>query len=426
MKKVNILHSILFLYFLFSFLISAEARRIRGENPDTPPRKLYAFSRYLYDNIQKSEFTKQDVMDLTGWSYQIVHHKMILLTEAGILEVINPGRRPQYYRFKSPFDSRENLELLAGIRELDKTKYTEAERGEVVQIIKRKIETLLDAKESLNIGFSPELESHSQELKTKLLIALGYSYPGLIELFKSFSAIEIKSGNEVDLDYAHDNNKLTLAISDDEIARAISSETWDLFERYLSIRRSLPAKVIAQDMEVDVSAVYTALGMFDFSPQEYERMMSQEEQIFASILGEERASEYKPFPEELIPFEKFIAQRKSLDGLYQRFLSALRPMAKYIEEKNVILRYVLDTALTEQEREILIYRFGYFDGEPHTYWETSKKFGISIDKVKRLILSALEKMKETSVDWSIDPDLLAPHIERVNQIYQEIQELFSP
>ena len=58
-----------------------------------------------------------------------------------------------------------------------------------------------------------------------------------------------------------------------------------------------------------------------------------------------------------------------------------------------ILYNETESQLTESEKEVLKYRYGYFDGDIHTLEDTGKRLGFTKDRIRRIEFRALNKMR---------------------------------
>lgn len=65
------------------------------------------------------------------------------------------------------------------------------------------------------------------------------------------------------------------------------------------------------------------------------------------------------------------------------------------EEKKKAIQKVLDT-LSEKEKSVIIYRFGFNDSEPKTLLQTGELLGISKERVRQIENNALKKLRHPS------------------------------
>lgn len=405
------------LFFLFIHLCSGNgiARVIRGENPADLPATLHGFGVYIYEKIAEGKlperFTRQDVINLTGWSYLTVYRKTILLEEIGILEVWEG--RPNYYSLKSPFDKRENLELLSVIEELHKGSYDAEERAEIVPIIKEKIEIIkqameLAAKEELNVQLSPELREEFPLIKMKFFI--GIVGQNLIDLYKSFTSIKITKSEypppqRVDIDYNPAKDEIIIILPGYPfriiVGEKVSPEAppYDPMWNWLGsefIRRELVYAVITGDLKLEVNGT-PAQKIF------YNLLFSSQFIIRTATLTSDFAL-----------LERFIMERNEpvIKPLFQEFISVYKEILQlYLE--------ALGGILTEKEWKILSLRYGLKDGKPRTLKEVASIFNITRERVRMIEIKALEKLRRLYLD-------ITPYKARIEEILQKVYNIFYP
>jgi hypothetical protein len=235
---------------------------------------LSRLGTFIYDRLKaekKEEFTNEDIMRWTGHSYGNAVLKSELFTKVGILELFRQEGRKLFFRFSPQFQDRENLELLAGVKELqERAGYSSAELEPLVSIIKDKIALILDAKEKLNID-TRNFGDSGPDLRKKFLIAI--SYPGLIELFRSFSAIILEKGENIGVYKYKMGDILKFVFPGRYIEDVLVSQgIWNLFLDYSAdpavqrelrfpLRRTTAFSVLRDDagLETDWNAIFKDL-----------------------------------------------------------------------------------------------------------------------------------------------------------------------
>lgn len=63
--------------------------------------------------------------------------------------------------------------------------------------------------------------------------------------------------------------------------------------------------------------------------------------------------------------------------------------------------------LTEREREVVRLRFGIDTGRRHTLEEVSRRYGLSMERVRQIEVRALRKLRRPAIRWDLGFDLLA-------------------
>ena len=54
---------------------------------------------------------------------------------------------------------------------------------------------------------------------------------------------------------------------------------------------------------------------------------------------------------------------------------------------------IMDKCLTEREKEVLMYRFGFYDNKVWTFKELSEKYGVTFERVRQIEYRAIEKIR---------------------------------
>ena len=72
------------------------------------------------------------------------------------------------------------------------------------------------------------------------------------------------------------------------------------------------------------------------------------------------------------------------------------------KETVVQLRRAVQSSLTEQERQVIVLRYGLDGGQPHSLAETAALLDISKERVRQIEQEAMAKMKKLGVDFGLE------------------------
>ena len=120
---------------------------------------------------------------------------------------------------------------------------------------------------------------------------------------------------------------------------------------------------------------------------------------------EEIANELETTPEEIAELHKYSQRIASLEASVSdensvelgdliedtRSLDPVDIVAKVFRDQK--LKQMLD-GLTEREAEILKFRYGLIDGDPHTLKETGKRLGLTRERIRQIETKALNKLRK--------------------------------
>jgi len=83
---------------------------------------------------------------------------------------------------------------------------------------------------------------------------------------------------------------------------------------------------------------------------------------------------------------------------------AVMPSEQIEEERRVALIYNWLSELLENEKDIIILRFGLDDGEPKTLESIGQRYGVTRERIRQIEASALRKLRKLSVRMDIGLD----------------------
>ena len=66
---------------------------------------------------------------------------------------------------------------------------------------------------------------------------------------------------------------------------------------------------------------------------------------------------------------------------------------EYIYMKELVGELLNTPSLTEKEKEVLTYRFGFYDGKPKTLEEIGKIYNVGRERIRQIEGKALRKLK---------------------------------
>ncbi|MCM8778445.1 MAG: hypothetical protein NC898_04955 [Candidatus Omnitrophica bacterium] len=376
------------------------SRRIKSRN-FVP---LYEVASFLYREFGKDKFTIQEVMEnatrkgLPGFDYSNTYYKLEIFVRVGVLAV--ERSKPNYYYFLPPFNTPRNLQLLFFISELHRAIYYSHALNEVEGSIRGKLEIIKTAIEIgdrgiIKVRLSPEL-TNFPELKMRLLI--GIVGQKMIDLYKSFSEILIKTQNygypfRVDIDY--DSERITITLPKypleyvyEEIPLLPMTGTepekieCDLMWNWIGnehFRRELVQAVIQKDLQLEALISPLELYFFGGITLLYETM--------PGIISR-----------RLTLLEKFISRRdeERFVNDYLKFISLVRKIL------DIRLRPV--EQLSPTEKRVLILRYGIADpinpepGRPRSRKEVAELLKITPEAVRQAEMRAREKLKLGSAE----------------------------
>jgi DNA-directed RNA polymerase specialized sigma subunit len=423
-KRILLLTLLLFSFSAINFSFANEVtRRIR--DTDSAPRALYELALFIFDKFGTNEFTIQEIADALGKTPQDIYYRVEILSRVEVLSKEKKGRE-NYYRFISPFDSRENVKLLSSVPELHRARYDSHQMtNELVAniihnigIIKEAIE--LAARGEFNIQLSSQLQEKFPEVRTKFLMGLigardNEELRNVWSIYKNFSQVKIVTTDyplyRVDIDYDPLKNEAKILLPTypldyvfkdtpfEELLQIYADGMWNWLGD-ARFRRELVYAVILGDTKL-------------------EALLTQGESYFLSGLGINLGLSFL-LHEELPFLERFIIHRNNpvIQPYYERFIS----LAKQVLQ---IRRNPVD-GLSPQEKEILTLRYGLGDGVPRTLRDVVRIFEergqeITRERVRQIEIKAIHKLKGELRFWEI-----APYLNQIKEIFQLLYPILNP
>lgn len=94
------------------------------------------------------------------------------------------------------------------------------------------------------------------------------------------------------------------------------------------------------------------------------------------------------------------------------------------EIKQVILEALENSNLTEKEKEVIVLRYGLFDGEFKKYKEIAEKFGVTKQRIFQLEVTALKKIRNSKISYklSLYTDTPYENLERIGKTKIQIKK----
>ncbi|MDP8234155.1 MAG: sigma factor-like helix-turn-helix DNA-binding protein [Candidatus Saelkia tenebricola] len=411
-------------------LSSNITRRVKSSQFEVT--SMHGFAMAIFNRFGSEQFTMKEAQEVLD--NKNPYYSLQLLSDAGVLEAYKPGlRKENLYRLIPPFSySENNLKLLSFIPEFqNKTVSSKDFTDELISSARANVNVVKEAiglfdKGVFDISLLGELSQH-EEIKFQFL--MGVISQDLVGLYKTFSKIEIRNAGldpKVNIDYNAVNNSLMISLPGYPFDFAYEDDRASLL-----LMKTMGIGVDLDSLEIRADNMWKWIGTPEFK-RELIYAVVQGDIMFEALLtpleglllGNLRVSiATLPLPEEVdcIDFLANIVEfrnHSSIKQVYREFLN--------VEKEILKIKLQAMDQLTFDEKKIIVLKYGLEDGQMRTTDQVAEILQLSIERVRQITISALEKIRDRGFLEEIEEQLI-PYQDQLREalemLYQELLKI---